>query len=236
MHQTHTYNRTLNATPRRVLVSEFEHVVLVRRGCIERVLQPGVHRLRPRIDRLVRFPRAEQILVVKGQETLTGDGAGVRATVALTYRIADAIEATRASPFVERLHLKVQLALRNVLGERELEQLLADRSTLDSALVNQVRHSVGDEIGVIVIDVAVRDLIVPGALRAAVAEVVSARLAGQAALERARGETAALRSLANAARLAQDNPALLQLRLLQTVEPQGNTFVLGAGAFGLSSS
>jgi len=58
--------------------------------------------------------------------------------------------------------------------------------------------------------------------------VTKARQEGLAALERARGETAALRNLANAARLVSDNPALMQLRLLQVVgEQSGNTVVLG---------
>jgi hypothetical protein len=60
--------------------------------------------------------------------------------------------------------------------------------------------------------------------------VATARAAGQAALERARGQTAALRSLANAARLAQDVPALLQLRTLQAVEAGGATVVLRTDA------
>jgi hypothetical protein len=63
------------------------------------------------------------------------------------------------------------------------------------------------------------------------AQVTKARQEGLAALERARGETAALRNLANAARLVQDNPALMQLRMLQVVgEQSGNTVVLGMPA------
>ncbi len=224
------------ATPRRIVVDELEAVVLIRRGAVKAELPTGVHRLRPRTDQIVRLPRQEQILIVRSQETLTSDGASIRASVALTYRVTDAMTAARAMPFFETLHLRTQLALRKVVGERELEQLLAERAELDTALAQSATESIGDEFGLTVTGAAVRDLIVPGALRSAVADVVAARLAGQAALERARGETAALRSLANAARMAQDNPALLQLRLLQSIEPEGNTFVLGSGAFGLNAS
>jgi regulator of protease activity HflC (stomatin/prohibitin superfamily) len=72
------------------------------------------------------------------------------------------------------------------------------------------------EIGVKLLSVEIRDLMLPGDLKRIFAQEVQARKEGLAALERARGERAALRSLANAARLVQDNPALLQLRLLQT--------------------
>jgi hypothetical protein len=68
----------------------------------------------------------------------------------------------------------------------------------------------------------------PGELKKIFAQAVKAQKEGLAQLERARGETAALRSLANAARMIEQNPALLQLRLLQAVgENSGNTFVLG---------
>jgi hypothetical protein len=70
---------------------------------------------------------------------------------------------------------------------------------------------------------------VPGELRLAALRVVTARQEGLAALERARGETAALRSLANAARLADDNPALITLRTLRAIETGGATVVLHQG-------
>jgi regulator of protease activity HflC (stomatin/prohibitin superfamily) len=68
----------------------------------------------------------------------------------------------------------------------------------------------------------------PGEMKKAFAQVVKAQKDGQAALEKARGETAALRSLANAARMMDDNPYLLQLRALQAfADSGGNTLVLG---------
>jgi hypothetical protein len=71
----------------------------------------------------------------------------------------------------------------------------------------------------------------PGDLKKAFAQVVIARKQGLAALERARGETAALRNLANAARMLEGNPELMQLRLLQEIgESTGNTIVLGLPA------
>ena len=70
---------------------------------------------------------------------------------------------------------------------------------------------------------------VPSELKRAFAGIVAARREGEAALERARGETAALRSLANAGRMIEDNPGLLQLRILQQLGgSSGNTIMLGA--------
>ena len=68
-----------------------------------------------------------------------------------------------------------------------------------------------------VADVEIRDVILPGDVRQAFAEVLRARADGRAALERARGESAALRNLANGARVLQDNPGLMNLRILQAI-------------------
>jgi hypothetical protein len=77
--------------------------------------------------------------------------------------------------------------------------------------------------------VALRDLTLPGDLKKAFSQVAQARQEGLAALERARGETAALRNLANVAQLMERHPSLLQLRLLQTIsERSGNTVVVGS--------
>jgi len=68
----------------------------------------------------------------------------------------------------------------------------------------------------------------PGKLKEIFAQVINAKKEGLAALEKARGETAALRSLANAAKMIENNPNLMQLRLLQTLgQSSGNTLILG---------
>ncbi|MBN2311251.1 MAG: hypothetical protein JXR94_19895, partial [Candidatus Hydrogenedentes bacterium] len=84
------------------------------------------------------------------------------------------------------------------------------------------------ELGLRLISVDLKDIMFPGKLKEMFAQVVSARKEGLAALERARGETAALRNLANAAKMIENNPNLMQLRLLQALgEASGNTLVLG---------
>jgi hypothetical protein len=77
-------------------------------------------------------------------------------------------------------------------------------------------------------EAAIRDLTFPGELKKIFTQVVNARQEGLAALEKARGETAALRNLANAAQMIERNPNLMQLRLLQVLAQQpGNIIVLG---------
>jgi hypothetical protein len=85
-------------------------------------------------------------------------------------------------------------------------------------------------IGLMLESAGLKDLTFPPQLRQVFHQVVEARKASQASLERARGEVATLRSLANAARMLENNPALLALKTLQTVGDGKHTLVLGAPA------
>ena len=90
------------------------------------------------------------------------------------------------------------------------------------------------ELGLNLISVSLKDIMFPGKLKEIFAQVVSARKEGLAALEKAKAETAALRNLANAAKMTEGNPNLMQLRLVQALgESSGNTLVLGMPSQGI---
>lgn len=125
------------------------------------------------------------------------------------------------------LYSAAQLALRRAASEFKVEDLLSVRTQLGEKLLPEV-GSAAETIGLKVHAVDCRDIMFPGDLKKTFGEIVRAQKEGQAALARARGETAALRSLANAARMINDNPGLLQLRTLQALAcGSGNTVVLG---------
>jgi regulator of protease activity HflC (stomatin/prohibitin superfamily) len=108
-----------------------------------------------------------------------------------------------------------------------IDDLLQHRTGVGPAVLERSAEP-AKAVGVELVAVDVKDLMFPGPLKRTFAQVVEARQQGLAALEKARGETAALRNLANAARMVESNPSLLQLRLLQQLETSsGNTLVLG---------
>lgn len=235
MQRYHTYTTAPERSTLRsflsawVMVHEGLHVVLIRDGRYHSVLEPGRHRIWPRQESVRTENANDQLVYVPGQEMLTSDGAGVRVTAVAVVRVVEPLALLRrvGPEWLEHLYLKVQLSARDLVAGLTLEDLLAQRTALGGGLTSTVAGW-AEGVGLEVRDVTLRDLVVPGALKQAVAEVVTARLRGQAALERARGETAALRNLANAARAASDNPALLQLRLIQQMETaSGNTYVIG---------
>ncbi|MBI5959554.1 MAG: hypothetical protein HY866_12510, partial [Chloroflexi bacterium] len=128
--------------------------------------------------------------------------------------------------YEQALYLLVQLQLRDIVGELAIDDLLARRREISTTLQTGVTAQAA-QMGIALIMVGIKDIMFPGELKTIFAQIVSARKEGLASLERARGETAALRSLANAAKLLEDNPALLQLRLIQSLSTgDGNTVVL----------
>ena len=188
-------------------------------GRATRVLEPGKHRRRRGASYQLLDVR-EQATTVAPQEVLTADGVTVRVTAVLRWAIGDPVAHTEkvADP-VGRVYLAVQLALREALAERDADTLVrAPRATLTAAVVEQLRLAAA-EVGVRLEEVVVKDVVLPLDLRAAYAEVVLGRQRAQAQLEAARAETAALRSLANAAKLLDEHPALARLRLVQALPP-----------------
>src|SRR5262249_13461698 len=125
-----------------------------------------------------------------------------------------------------------QLALRNVVSSVAAESLLTQRLDIAPQLLARVRPETANT-GITVHAVEVKDVMLPAELKRAYGDVLKAKQEGQVALERARGESAALRNLANAARVLEGNPALMNLRVLQslaTAQSAGNTLVLGMPA------
>jgi regulator of protease activity HflC (stomatin/prohibitin superfamily) len=167
-------------------------------------------------------------LTVPGQEILTADGVALKVSLTAHYVIADPVAAvTGDQDFLRALYVALQAGLRDAIAGRTADEILAARGDIGPATGAAVASDLA-RIGVELLGVDVRDIMVPAELKRAFAGIVAARREGEAALERARGETAALRSLANAGRLVDDNPGLLQLRLLQQLDgSSGNTLVVG---------
>ena len=118
------------------------------------------------------------------------------------------------------LHQAVRLAIRSLVASRSLEELLSQRTELDAELFAQTDADTANS-GVELLKASVVDIMLTGPIKRAYAEIEQARLDGLAAVERARGEQAAMRALANAARIIKDNPEVGRLRFLTGLEKAG---------------
>jgi regulator of protease activity HflC (stomatin/prohibitin superfamily) len=212
----------------RVTVYEFERGLRYDRGRFTRLLDPGQYLIYRRRTSIRKVDIRPAFVSVPGQEVLTADAVTLRVSIAAEYEIVDpAVAVNGVEDYRGSLYLTLQLALREIVGAAQIDELLEQRSTLGPALFEQAAGRVR-EFGLELRSADVKDIMFPGDLKRTFAQVVAARKEGLAALERARGETAALRNLANAARMMEGNPALMQLRLLQQIGgASGNTIVLG---------
>jgi regulator of protease activity HflC (stomatin/prohibitin superfamily) len=176
-------------------------------------------------------------MTIEGQEVLTSDRVALKISLVSRSVIGDAAAYVLSDSAAARtMYLSIQLGLREVVASRTVDEILAARTTIGPEILALVAPQVVS-IGIELTAVEVRDVMVPADLKRAFAAVVAARHEGAAALERARGETAALRGLANAGRLVTDNPGLLSLRVVQELSARGgNSIVLGLDGAGSASS
>jgi len=209
------------------VVREFESGLLYRYGKFQVRLPSGRHVRWGFGYALALVDLRKQTFPVAGQEVLSADNVGLKVSVAVTVQMAEPLKAMHeVQDWRAHLYSTVQIALRGLVASQPVEALLIQRLELGKQLLAAVRPE-AEKIGVTVQATEVKDVMFPGDLKKAFAEVLRAKQEGQAALERARGESAALRNLANAARLMESNPALQNLRLIQSISTAGNTLVMG---------
>ena len=204
------------------VVQEYERGLLYRNGRYLRTLEPGGFWLLRPSSRVELVDMRRRLLAVAGQEVLSADNVGLKLSMAAAYEVADPARATHeVEDYAAALYTAIQLAVRDAVAATEVEALLGEREAIATATRESVAPQAG-AIGLTLLSLDVRDVMFPGDLKRVFGEVVRARKEGQAALERARGETAALRGLANAAKMVNDHPGLMGLRVLQTLaEPAG---------------
>jgi regulator of protease activity HflC (stomatin/prohibitin superfamily) len=213
---------------RQVVVFEYERGILYRRGRFARILEPGSYWVHPRLSAIAKVDIRPTYVSVPSQELSTSDGATIKITVAAKYQIADPnIAINHVAGYQGAVYTHLQLSLREIVAGETVESMLSARPALGKRLLELAIGKVA-ALGVTLLEAEIKDVMFPAELKRAFAQVLKAKQDGLAALERARGETAALRHLANAAGMLEQRPALMQLRLLQVLgQTPGNTVVLG---------
>lgn len=202
------------------VVDEGKRGLLYLEGRLVRELMPGTYAFWnvPGAPRVETLELRLQTLEIPGQEILTRDKVTIRVNISAVYRIVDAgVARSRVKDVSEHLYRTLQIAVRQALGKRSLEELLADKVDIDETVSADVRTQM-EEYGVRVGAISLKDIILPGDIRDILNQVVSAEKQAQANLIRRREETAATRSLLNTAKLMEDNPLLVRLKELETLE------------------
>lgn len=159
-----------------------------------------------------------QTMDVSGQEILTKDRVSLRINLSATYRITDVkTVALKLKDYANFAYLELQLKLREAVGTKSLDELLADKDSLNVVIAQAVKTHFA-EYGISLQSVGVKDIILPGDMKVILNKVVEAQKEAEANLIKRREETQAMRSLHNTAKLMENNPVLLRLRELESLE------------------
>jgi regulator of protease activity HflC (stomatin/prohibitin superfamily) len=213
-------NRAHNQYLAETVVENHEAGLLYVEGRLVERLAAGRHAYWT-VDRKVEVKRVDlrpQLLEITAQEMLTKDRVSLRVTLTAFRRIVDPERVAATVADVDAwLYRLVQFAIREAVAARTLDEVLAAKNALDAELRAFVRERVA-EAGLEVTELGVKDVILPGEIRELVNKVVEAERTAKANQIRRQEETAATRSLLNTAKLMEDNPLLLRLKELESLE------------------
>ncbi|PCK07033.1 MAG: hypothetical protein COA42_16350 [Alteromonadaceae bacterium] len=198
-----------------------EHVGLLQvNGKLEKVLTTGAYGFW-KYNRSVAIKLLDlrvQTMDVSGQEILTKDRVSLRINLSASYNITDPkTVALKLKDYANFMYLELQLRLREAVGTKQLDELLEDKNTLNAAIANGVSEKLA-KFGIELLSVGVKDIILPGDMKAILNKVVEAQKEAEANLIKRREETQAMRSLHNTAKIMENNPVLLRLKELESLE------------------
>ena len=203
-----------------VEVPDTSGALLIVDGQFRKVLEAGLH-VFWKFQRSVKIEtvdRRVQALEVSGQDILTRDKVSLRVNLTALWQMEDLVQARAGlQNSVEFIYKELQFALREAIGGRTLDELLGAKGELDREIHAAARDKI-EKHGIRLASVGVKDVILPGDMKEILNRVVEAEKVAQANLIKRREETAATRSLLNTARLMDENPTLMRLKELETLE------------------
>ena len=200
------------------IVKQYERGVLLRFGRLVGVRTPGFNVIIPFVDRLTKVPLRIVTVVLEPQEVITRDNVTVKVDAVVYFMVIDAIKAViNVESYREAIVQLALTTLRSVLGQSELDELLAHRDQINLRLREIIDEQSEEPWGVRATLVEVKDVLLPEGMQRAMARQAESEREKRAKVIHAQGEREAADTLAEAAKIIQTQPAALQLRYLQTL-------------------
>ena len=200
------------------IVKQYERGVVLRFGRLVGARSPGFNVILPLIDRMTKVSLRIQTTVLEPQEVITKDNVTIKVDAVLYYMVIDPIKAVINVENYKEATIQLALTtLRSVLGQSDLDELLAHRDQINLRLRQIIDEQTETPWGVRVTLVEVKDALLPEGMQRAMARQAESEREKRAKIIHAEGEKAAAGTLAEAAQIIQSQPAALQLRYLQTL-------------------
>lgn len=199
------------------VVPEYERGVVFRLGRVQAAKGPGIFFLIPFVDQMTRVDMRTVTMDVPNQETITRDNVTVKVNAVCYFRVIDPVSAVvNVANFLLATGQIAQTTLRSVLGQSELDELLANRDQINHQLQQIIDEQTGPW-GIKVSIVEMKDMELPHTMQRAMARQAEAEREKRAKVIHAEGEMQASEQLAAAARMMSTEAGALQLRYLQTL-------------------
>src|SRR3954454_3859687 len=199
------------------VLREYERAVIFRLGKLLGAKGPGVIFLIPIVDRMVRMDLRVVTIDVPRQEVMTRDNVPVSVDAVLYFHVIDPQAAVvKVENFLKATSLIAQTTLRSVLGQAELDELLAHREKINQTLQEIIDRQT-DPWGIKVTAVETKDVVLPEGMKRAMAKQAEAERERRAKIVNAEGEFQAAEKMVQAASMISKEPIALQLRYLQTM-------------------
>jgi len=203
------------------VLREYERAVVFRFGRLARGIVggngPGVVVIIPLVDKLVRVSLRTVTMDVPPQDVITKDNVSVKVNAVIYFRVVDQQRAiVEVEDYLYATSMMSQTTLRSVLGQSQLDDLLAKREQINADLQRIIDQQT-EPWGIKVTAVEVKNVDLPQEMQRAIARQAEAERERRAKIIHAEGEFQASQRLADAANIISQNPAALQLRYLQTL-------------------
>ncbi|POM26090.1 Modulator of FtsH protease HflC [Actinomadura rubteroloni] len=208
------------------VVQQYEHGIVFRFGQVQRagglrpgaVRTPGLTAIVPVIERMQKVNQQTVTMNVPGQEGITQDNVSVRVDAVVYFRVVDPIKAiVNVQNYGYAVAQIGQTSLRSVIGQTDMQELLGEREKINARLRRIMDEITRDPWGVLIERVEIKDVSLPEGMKRSMARQAEAERERRARIIAADGEFQASKRLAAAAEIMSQDPASLQLRLLQTV-------------------
>jgi regulator of protease activity HflC (stomatin/prohibitin superfamily) len=199
------------------ILREYQRAVVFRLGKLLRAKGPGLVLLIPIADRMVRVDLRVVTIDVPKQEMMTRDNVPVAVDAVVYFRVVDAEAAiVKVENFQKATSLIAQTTLRSVIGQAELDELLAHREHINQRLQEIIDRQT-DPWGIKVTAVEVKDVVLPETMKRAMAKQAESERERRAKIINSEGEFQAAEKLVQAGGMISEQPVALQLRFLQTM-------------------
>src|SRR3990172_8192984 len=200
------------------IVKQYERGVMFRFGRLKETRDPGFNMIIPLVDRMTKVSLRIITMVLEPQEVITRDNVTVKVDAVVYFLVIDPVKAVVNVESYRNATTQLALTtLRSVLGQSELDELLAHRDQINLRLRQIIDEQTELPWGVRATMVEVKDVLLPEAMQRAMARQAEAEREKRAKVVHAEGEKDAAANLADAAKILHAQPDALQLRYLQTL-------------------